>query len=164
MNLCLANCYFSQDSSGSSVLLRFFDAQSCRSFHPFHRRPGSVARPWRGRSLIAESLLLRHQILILSRPRKTIPQSTRVGADPRWLVWGRHVCTLVHILRTVSYEWDPAKAKTSFAKHRVRFADVVTVLEDDLALTIRDPFSDEEERWIALGRDVLGRFLVVVYT
>jgi uncharacterized DUF497 family protein len=58
----------------------------------------------------------------------------------------------------------PAKAATSFAKHRVRFADVVTVLEDDLALTIRDPFSDEEERWIALGRDVLGRFLVVVYT
>jgi hypothetical protein len=44
----LANCYFSQDSSGFSVLLRFFDAQSCRSFHPFHRRPSSVARSWRG--------------------------------------------------------------------------------------------------------------------
>ena len=47
-NLCLANCYFSQDSSGFSVLLPFFDAQSSRSFHPFHRRPGSVARSWRG--------------------------------------------------------------------------------------------------------------------
>jgi len=70
----------------------------------------------------------------------------------------------VHILGTVSYEWDPAKAKTNFAKHRVRFADAMIVLEDDLALTIRDPFSEEEERWITLGRDALGRLLVVVYT
>lgn len=64
----------------------------------------------------------------------------------------------------MSYEWDPAKAKTNSAKHRVRFADAMTVLEDDLALTIRDPFSEEEERWITLGRDALGRLLVVVYT
>jgi len=56
----------------------------------------------------------------------------------------------VHILRAVSYEWDPAKAKANFAKHGVRFADAVTVLEDDLALTMRDPFSEEEERWITL--------------
>jgi uncharacterized DUF497 family protein len=65
----------------------------------------------------------------------------------------------------VSYEWDPAKAKTNFAKHRVRFVDAVTVLEDDLALTIRDRFSEEEEeRWITLGKDALSRLLVVVYT
>ena len=70
----------------------------------------------------------------------------------------------MHILKTVSYEWDPAKAKTNFAKHRVRFADAVTALEDDLALTTRNPFSEEEERWITLGRDALGRLLVVVYT
>jgi len=44
----------------------------------------------------------------------------------------------------VSYEWDPAKAKANFAKHGVRFADAETVLEDDLALTMRDPFSEEE--------------------
>jgi uncharacterized DUF497 family protein len=64
----------------------------------------------------------------------------------------------------VSYEWDPAKARANFAKHGVRFADAVTVLEDDLALTMRDPASDEEERWIALGRNDLGRVIVVVYT
>lgn len=29
---------------------------------------------------------------------------------------------------------------------------------------MRDPFSEEEERWITLGRDVLGRLVVVVYT
>ena len=32
-----------------------------------------------------------------------------------------------------------------------------------MLLTIRDPFSEEEERWITLGRDALGRLLVVVY-
>jgi len=31
-------------------------------------------------------------------------------------------------------------------------------------LTTRNPFSEEEERWITLGRDALGRLLVVVYT
>ena len=52
----------------------------------------------------------------------------------------------MHILGAVSYEWDPAKAKANFAKHGVRFADAVTVLADDLAFTLRDPFSEEEER------------------
>jgi uncharacterized DUF497 family protein len=64
----------------------------------------------------------------------------------------------------VSYEWDPAKARANFAKHGVRFADAVSVLEDDLALTIRDPSSEDEERWITLGRNILGRIVVVVYT
>ncbi len=64
----------------------------------------------------------------------------------------------------MSYEWDPAKARANFAKHGVRFADAVTVFEDDLALTMRDPSSDEEERWITLGRNDLARVIVVVYT
>ena len=64
----------------------------------------------------------------------------------------------------MSYEWDPAKARANFGKHGVRFADAVTVLEDDLALTMRDPSSEEEERWITLGRNGLGRVIVVVYT
>jgi uncharacterized DUF497 family protein len=68
------------------------------------------------------------------------------------------------IYLTLSYEWDPAKARANFAKHGVRFADAVTVLEDDLALTMRDPSSDEEERWITLGRNSLGRLIVVIYT
>ena len=64
----------------------------------------------------------------------------------------------------MSYEWDPAKARANFAKHGVHFADAVTVLEDDLALTMLDPSSDLEERWITLGRNALGRVIVVVYT
>jgi len=73
-------------------------------------------------------------------------------------------CTFVHILAVVDFEWDPAKASANLRKHGVRFADAVSVLEDDLALTIRDAYSDDEDRWITLGMDALGRVLVVVYT
>ena len=38
------------------------------------------------------------------------------------------------------------------------------MLVDDLALTMRDPFLEEVDRWITPGRDIVGRLLVVVYT
>jgi uncharacterized DUF497 family protein len=56
----------------------------------------------------------------------------------------------------VSYEWDPAKAQANFEKHRIRFADAAMTLEDDLALTVRDPFAEDEDRWITLGKDAAG--------
>lgn len=61
------------------------------------------------------------------------------------------------------YEWDEFKARANERKHGVDFADAALVLEDDRALTVRDDASDEE-RWITLGCDALGRLLVVVYT
>ncbi len=61
-------------------------------------------------------------------------------------------------------EWDPAKAKANLTKHGIHFADAVSALEDDSALTIRDPYTEDEERWITLGMDALGRLVVVVYT
>ena len=64
----------------------------------------------------------------------------------------------------VDCEWDPAKARANFLKHGVHFADAVTALEDEMALTIPDPYSEGEERWITLGKDALGRLLVVIYT
>jgi uncharacterized protein len=64
----------------------------------------------------------------------------------------------------VGFDWDPAKARANLAKHKIRFADAIAVLEDERAVTIRDPDSDEEERWITLGSDTLGRILAVVYT
>jgi uncharacterized protein len=63
----------------------------------------------------------------------------------------------------VDFEWDPAKADANFRKHGVRFSDAVSVLEDHLGVTIRDPYSGDEERWITLGLDALGRLVVVVY-
>lgn len=61
-------------------------------------------------------------------------------------------------------EWDPVKARLNLQKHAVSFADAVASLEDEGAITIRDPFSDEEDRWITMGLDAVGRVLVVVYT
>jgi uncharacterized protein len=59
-------------------------------------------------------------------------------------------------------EWDPKKAASNLVKHGVRFADAVTVLEDESAISVRDASADEE-RWVTIGRDALGRVLVVVY-
>ena len=60
-------------------------------------------------------------------------------------------------------EWDPVKALSNARKHGVQFADAFAVLEDERALTMRDPSAHEEERWVTLGLDALGRVLVVVY-
>jgi uncharacterized DUF497 family protein len=45
----------------------------------------------------------------------------------------------------------------------VHFADATTVQQDDFALTMRDPYCEEEERWVTMNKDALGRILVVVY-
>jgi uncharacterized DUF497 family protein len=64
----------------------------------------------------------------------------------------------------VAYEWDEVKARANYRKHRVHFADAVSVFEDDVAITISDDDSDEEERFVTVGRDAFARLLVVIYT
>ena len=61
-------------------------------------------------------------------------------------------------------EWDPRKAGANLRKRGVDFADAGTVLHDEQAITITDEDSDDEERFVTLGMDALGRVLVVVYT
>ena len=63
----------------------------------------------------------------------------------------------------MTYQWDNAKARSNLAKHGVVFADAVAVFEDEMALTITDDHPDEN-RFITLGMDTLGRLLVVVHT
>lgn len=60
-------------------------------------------------------------------------------------------------------EWDSKKATANFRKHGVRFTDAYAVLEDTMALTTEDPHPDEE-RYVTVGLDSLGRVLVVCYT
>jgi uncharacterized DUF497 family protein len=60
-------------------------------------------------------------------------------------------------------EWDARKAAANLKKHGVDFADAATALYDERAITIRDD-DEEEERYVTLGLDSLGRVLVVVYT
>ena len=60
-------------------------------------------------------------------------------------------------------EWDPRKAQANLRTHGVSFAEAVTVLEDDFALTREDPDGAEEERFVTLGLSNAGHLLVVVY-
>lgn len=60
-------------------------------------------------------------------------------------------------------EWGPNKAASNLRKHGIDFADAATVLQDELAITIEDDDPDED-RFVTIGADALGRVLVVVYT
>lgn len=64
----------------------------------------------------------------------------------------------------MNYQWDPAKAAANVKKHSVEFADAVGVFNDPGALTIEDPDSEGEQRFLSLGLDFLGRLIVVAYT
>lgn len=61
------------------------------------------------------------------------------------------------------FEWDPTKNRANIAKHGVDFADAVAVFEDDLALTRPDAEARGEPRFVTLGQDAFGRFLVVAF-
>ena len=62
----------------------------------------------------------------------------------------------------MEFEWDPSKAASNLRKHGVDFADAVAVWNDDRAISIHDEHPDEE-RFVTIGMDTLGRVLVVVY-
>jgi uncharacterized DUF497 family protein len=64
----------------------------------------------------------------------------------------------------MEYQWDPEKAASNLTKHGIDFADAVGVFEDEWALTIREEYVEDEQRFATLGTDFLERVLVVVYT
>ncbi len=61
------------------------------------------------------------------------------------------------------FEWDPRKAEGNQRAHGVGFAEAVTVLEDDQALTREDPDAVGEARFVTLGLSSSATLLVVVY-
>ena len=69
----------------------------------------------------------------------------------------------MHTISTVDFEWDEDKAASNLRKHGVDFADATGVFDDPLALSMSDD-DPNEERFVGLGTDALGRVLVVVYT
>ncbi|MBM4050749.1 MAG: BrnT family toxin [Planctomycetes bacterium] len=65
----------------------------------------------------------------------------------------------------LEFEWDPDKARKNLTKHGVAFSDASTIFRDPLGVTIYDPnHSDEEDRYITIGRSNAGRILMVVHT
>jgi uncharacterized DUF497 family protein len=63
----------------------------------------------------------------------------------------------------VRFEWGPRKAAANVRTHGVSFAEAVTVLEDEFALSREDPEVLEEPRFVTLGLSNLANLLVVVY-
>ena len=70
----------------------------------------------------------------------------------------------MHTIPLVEYEWDEEKAAANLRKHGVDFADAALALEDELALTMTDLYSEREARFVTVGRDPYERLLAVVYT
>lgn len=64
----------------------------------------------------------------------------------------------------MTIEFDSAKAQSNLRKHGVSFAHAEQALRDPAAVTIEDPDSEGEQRFVTLGMDALGRLLVVVHT
>jgi len=65
----------------------------------------------------------------------------------------------------LTFEWDPLKARSNVAKHRVGFEEASTVFGDPLSLTIPDPeHSETEKRYVTMGIAFTGKLLVVVHT
>lgn len=61
------------------------------------------------------------------------------------------------------YQWNRTKAKENIRKHKIDFADVIAVFEDEMAVTIEDPDAEGEQRFVTVGLDKLGRLVVVIY-
>ena len=64
----------------------------------------------------------------------------------------------------MKFQFDPAKAKDNLRKHKVSFADAEGVFYDPLTIHSEDPYSKNEERFIAVGMGSASQILVVVYT
>ena len=63
------------------------------------------------------------------------------------------------------FEWDEAKNQANIRKHGIDFRDAAYVFSDPSALNIPDEeHSDNEERWVLLGKNQNERILLVVHT
>jgi uncharacterized DUF497 family protein len=64
----------------------------------------------------------------------------------------------------ILFEWDPGKSTSNLKKHGVSFDEAKTVFSDEYGRLIADPdHSDNEERFILLGRSIDSQLLVVCH-
>jgi hypothetical protein len=65
----------------------------------------------------------------------------------------------------MGFEWHRDKADQNLKKHGVSFEEAMTVFSDELADTFFDPMhSDEEDRFVTIGRSQAGRIILVSHT
>ena len=65
----------------------------------------------------------------------------------------------------MKFEWDKTKESINIKKHGVTFEEASYVFADIYALSrYDDEHSDEEDRWILLGKSLNKTLLLVVHT
>ena len=64
----------------------------------------------------------------------------------------------------MGFKHDPAKAAANLKNHGVSFSDAEAVLEDPLAVTVKDPDAEGEQRFISVGMGSAGELLVLGWT
>ena len=68
-------------------------------------------------------------------------------------------------MKNSEFEWDDEKAKKNIKKHGVSFEEAATIFNDPRIATISDPdHSEEEERFVSLGKSFIQRLLSVIHT
>ena len=64
----------------------------------------------------------------------------------------------------LQFSWDADKAAANSHKHGVSFEEAATAFGDPLSITVHDPdHSEDETRFVLVGRSFSGRLLVVVH-
>ncbi|MDM8550384.1 BrnT family toxin [Desulfobacterales bacterium HSG2] len=64
-----------------------------------------------------------------------------------------------------NFEWDPVKSKRNIRKRKISFQRAATIFRDPYMISLfDDEHSQEEDRWITIGRDSNGILLVVSHT
>lgn len=64
----------------------------------------------------------------------------------------------------LKFEWDPEKARSNLAKHKVSFEEAATAFADENGKVIPSPdHTDEEDRFVLLGFSLANRLLIVVH-
>lgn len=67
-------------------------------------------------------------------------------------------------MAVLRFEWDVRKNASNRRKHGITFEEAESVFSDDFALLIDDPeHSNEEDRFVLLGRSETSRLLVVCH-
>lgn len=65
----------------------------------------------------------------------------------------------------MKFEWDPSKESINIKKHGVSFEQAAYVFADQFSLSMfDDEHSNQEDRWIILGKSNNETILLVVHT
>src|SRR6185437_986523 len=68
-------------------------------------------------------------------------------------------------IHAIEFEWYPSKAERNIRKHGVSFEEASTIFGDRRLLTVPDvEHSDDEERYLAIGKSEQGRLITLIFT